>query len=90
MNTKEEIKQYWNDWITKWYLECVKSNETPDKIKEWDVPKDRLGNEEKAFRYFPEPYWGKINEELKGIFLNINPGTGGKEQLYGNSQIKNE
>ena len=70
------------------------------KIKDkWTVPTSHLGNVTNdssgrkvyypAYKYFPEPYWGNIigPSKLECVFLNINPGGGGENQLYGVEEI---
>jgi hypothetical protein len=80
----EKIKKYWNEWITEWFKSCVLAKpNSSDQIQGWNIPISSLGNNENAYRYFPEPYWGNIDTpNLKGIFLNINPGGGNDFQIY--------
>jgi hypothetical protein len=85
----EQIKKYWDEWITEWFKSCVLSKpNSGDQIGEWTIPMSTLGNKENAYKYFPEPYWGNINTpNLNGIFLNINPGGGNDLQIYDPNDI---
>jgi len=84
--SQDKIRLFWDDWISEWYLHCIQGGLKSGIShigKHWKIPVTTLGNVEHAYKYLPEPYWGDITTgELKGIFLNINPGEGGKNQLF--------
>ena len=90
-STLHEIKAYWDVWHREWLKMCILTESQIDqkkKIEGWKIPLGNLGNKENSCKYFPEPYWGNINalanmqSNLHGVFLNINPGQGGDEQLF--------
>jgi len=87
----KQIKEYWDSWITDWFTRCVLAKpNSGDKIKNWNIPISTLGNKENAYKYFPEPYWGNIDTpNLKGVFLNINPGGGNDLQIYDPDDLNN-
>jgi hypothetical protein len=87
----EQIKMYWDTWITEWFKSCVVNKpNSGDQIQEWNIPISSLGNKENAYKYFPEPYWGNIDTPcLKGVFLNINPGGGNDLQIYDPDDLRN-
>ena len=87
----EQIKMYWDNWITEWFKSCVLNKpNSGDQIQEWNIPISSLGNKENAYKYFPEPYWGNIDTlNLKGVFLNINPGGGNDLQIYDPDDLSN-
>ncbi len=89
--TKQHFREYWDEWHKKWYSEFTteKVNE-PIKIIDWSVPKTKKGKvilgggsvSMKTQLYFPEPYYCRnIDKDIHAIFLSINPGSGGEEQL---------
>lgn len=84
MTDIEKYEAYWNQWHLKWFNSLQDKNAAD--ISEWTIPQDKGGNECLTKEYFPEPYWGNIkSNSLKAIFLNINPGLGGPEQNFINS-----
>lgn len=58
----QEFYEYWDGWHSKWQK---LSHE--QAVKHWKPI-------ENSFYYFPEPYWGKPLNDVKCIFININPG----------------
>lgn len=89
--TIEKIKKYWDSWITDWFNKCILAEpNSGDTIQGWNIPMSTLGNKENAYKYFPEPYWGNIDTpNLKGVFLNINPGGGNDLQIYDRDDLNN-
>ena len=80
-NHMQQYKKYWNEWHNKWHHSLT--NPSTSSILGWSIPKTNGGNDRPINEYFPEPFWGDIdNENLKAVFLNINPGKGGDKQNF--------
>lgn len=81
MTELEQYKNYWNEWHQQWYHSL--SDKSASNVSGWTIPKDNGGNKHSIHEYFPEPFWGNVDSKnLKGLFLNINPGQGGEEQNF--------
>lgn len=83
MDTKlKDYIDYWNEWHEIWFTGHPFVDK--DKIGHWTIPKEEMGNDLPSFNYFPEPYLlSKIDQPVDAVFLNINPGKGGPEQIHG-------
>jgi hypothetical protein len=81
MTELKKYKEYWDKWHKLWQEKYPFDNQK--RIYGWKIPKESMGNVEESFRYFPEPYLiSSENESIDAIFLNINPGKGGVEQIH--------
>lgn len=85
-----EFKDYWDEWHKEWSKKVLnRSLNDNSRIKGWPVPSFnvKVNNDNvKICNLFPEPYWGADEDQLRGIFLSINPG---KPQDYHNI-VKND
>ena len=86
---------YWNQWHCEWYKVAPNHNPPKllsinvfhlSKVTSWPLLNVMDGHNESTsnepcWKFFPEPYWGVPNSEnLKGVFINFNPGEGGHSQ----------
>ena len=86
-NNKRTLKEhidFWDKWHKEW-LDSFSLETFPRVIQEWPVPSFDGGTninleKEKSFKFFPEPYWGRIEEKANAVFINYNPGAGGHLQ----------
>jgi len=86
--SKNKLIAFWNAWHKEWYDNLIINNKIsfPKKINGWEVPEIKGGNANPMWHYFPEPYWGTLDmDEIRGLFLNINPGEGDKNQDFKNN-----
>lgn len=83
MMERKEYVEYWNQWMKKWndFVNRDEKDRTT-LFEEWPLlnhfgsKKEGLTKEE-AWKFFPEPYWGNpLSNNLKGVFINFNPGEG--------------
>jgi hypothetical protein len=85
---------YWNQWHSEWYR-IAPYNPPPKQyinvshlnvLTSWPLLNILDGHNESttkepSWKFFPEPYWGvPQSENLKGVFINFNPGSGGHSQ----------
>lgn len=82
MTELEEFRKYWDEWHTEWLLK-VRQGSSNGTISGWPLPENITINGYEIWNYFPEPYWGGSNNDLKGIFLSINPGKISEYQRIG-------
>lgn len=81
MTELEKYKIYWDNWHKLWQENYPFDNYL--KIEGWEIPREKMGNDKNSCEYFPEPYLiGSEKESIDAIFLNINPGKGGPEQIH--------
>jgi hypothetical protein len=80
----QEFVNFWDSYILRWYEDMAQHHDR--SLEVWDnffkeYPFDI--SELILYRYFPEPYFGNpLSKDLRAVFINLNPGRGGKEQDF--------
>ena len=87
-NTLDDFYRYWDEFYVAW-CHC---NKTKIKLLGWDIPKflggcpneHEVSKKYKTIDLLPEPWWGNsggMDQPLKSVVINFNPGSGGEKQL---------
>ncbi len=90
-NTLDDFYRYWDEFYVAW-CHC---NKTKIKLLGWDIPKflggcpneHEVSKKYKTIDLLPEPWWGNsggMDQPLKSVVINFNPGSGGEKQLRKN------
>lgn len=82
--TPQQYIEFWDGYMRRWYNDMEQHHTRSLQI--WEdffsqYPFDIT--ELMYYRYFPEPYFGNPkSENLQAVFINLNPGQGGKDQDF--------